>query len=151
MRNFVLREKRHLASLLQWEKGDRDSGGLGVTCVLCKANFIALCSHLYLRQNINREVRRSRIWHSSESESALERFEPVAAAMLWSDGQGTLFARVAARRQKEIKRGIDTHAPRMCQFPQCKTRLPWRQAGFIIIRDIPLPEVYPLSALSICG
>ena len=45
----------------------------------------------------------------------------------------------------------DTHAPRMCQFPQCKTRLPWRQAGFIIIRDIPLPEVYPLSALSICG
>ena len=116
-----------------------------------KISPISLCSHTDAHQNFNREVRRSRIWHSSESESALERFEPVAAAMLWSDGQGTLFARVDARRQKEIKRGIDTHSPRMCQFPQCKTRLPWRQAGFIIIRDIPLPEVYPLSALSICG
>ena len=116
-----------------------------------KINPISLCSHPDAHPNLNREVRHSLTWHSSKSESALERFEPVAAAMLWSDGQGTLFARVAARRQKEIKRGIDTHAPRMCQFPQCKTRLPWRQAGFIIIRDIPLPEVYPLSALSICG
>ena len=50
----------------------------------------------------NREVRHSLTWHSSKSESALERFEPVAAAMLWSDGQGTLFALVAARRQKKI-------------------------------------------------
>ena len=30
----------------------------------------------------NREVRRSLTWHSSESESALERFEPVAVTML---------------------------------------------------------------------
>ena len=49
----------------------------------------------------NREVRHSPTWHSSKSESALERFEPVAAAMLWSDGRGTLFAPVAARRQGE--------------------------------------------------
>ena len=33
-------------------------------------------------QNINREVRHSPTWHSSESESALERFEPAAVAML---------------------------------------------------------------------
>ncbi len=29
-------------------------------------------------QSLNREVRHSLTWHSSESESALERFEPVA-------------------------------------------------------------------------
>ena len=32
--------------------------------------------------NSNREVRHSLTWHSSESESALERFEPVAVAKL---------------------------------------------------------------------
>ena len=32
--------------------------------------------------NSNREVRHSPTWHSSESESALERFEPVAVTML---------------------------------------------------------------------
>ena len=32
--------------------------------------------------NLNREVRHSLTWHSGESESALERFEPVAVAML---------------------------------------------------------------------
>ena len=53
----------------------------------------------------NREVRHSLTWHSSKSESALERFEPVAVVMLWSDGRDTLFALVAARRQKEFKRG----------------------------------------------
>ncbi len=42
--------------------------------------------------NSNREVRRKLTWHSSESESALERFEPVAAAMLWSDGSLAMFA-----------------------------------------------------------
>ncbi len=53
-----------------------------------------------LRVCVNsREVRRSPTWHSSESESALERFEPVAVVMLQSDGRGTLFALVAARRQ----------------------------------------------------
>ena len=71
-----------------------------------KITFISLCSHTDAHQNLNREVRHSLTWYSSESESALERFEPVAAAMLWSDGQGTLFALVAARRQKVFKRGI---------------------------------------------
>ena len=52
--------------------------------------------------NSNREVRHSLTWHSSESESALERFEPVAVATLWLDGRGTLFALVAARRRKKI-------------------------------------------------
>ena len=42
--------------------------------------------------NSNREVLHSPTWHSSESESALERFEPVAAAMLWSDGSLAMFA-----------------------------------------------------------
>ena len=58
-----------------------------------------------MHPNLNREVRHSPTWHSSESESALERFEPVAVATLWLDDRGTLFALVAARRQKEFKRG----------------------------------------------
>ena len=73
-------------------------------CII-KTNLISPCSHPDAHPNLNREVRRSPTWHSSESESALERFEPVAAAMLWLDGQGTLFAPVAARRQKVFKRG----------------------------------------------
>ena len=34
---------------------------------------------------------------------------------LWWDGRGTLFAPVAARRQKEFKRGIDTYAKHVCR------------------------------------
>ena len=80
-----------------------------------KISPISLCSHQDTHPNLNREVRHSPTWHSSESESALERFESVAVAMLWSDGRGTLFAPVAARRQKEIKRGIDTYAEHVCR------------------------------------
>ena len=80
-----------------------------------KISPILLCSHPDAHPNLNREVRRSLTWHSSESESALERFEPVAVAMLWSDGRGTLFAPVAARRQKVFKRGIDTYAEHVCR------------------------------------
>ena len=69
----------------------------------------------FTHQNSNREVRHSLTWHSSESESALERFEPVAVTKLWRDGQGTLFAPVAARRQKEFKRWIDTYAKHVCR------------------------------------
>ena len=83
-------------------------------CII-KINPISPCSHPNFCQKLNREVRHSPTWHSSESESALERFEPVAAAMLWSDGQGTLFAPVAARRQKVFKRGIDTYAKHVCR------------------------------------
>ena len=94
-------------------QGGRDSS----TCAdgTIKINPISPCSHTDAHPNLNREVRHSPTWHSSESESALERFEPVAAAMLWSDGQGTLFALVAARRQKVFKRGIDTYAKHVCR------------------------------------
>ena len=47
-----------------------------------KINPISLCSHTDAHPNLNREVRHSPTWHSSESESALERFEPVAMVML---------------------------------------------------------------------
>ena len=69
-----------------------------------------------LRESVNsREVRHSLTWHSSKSESALERFEPVAVVQQLPDGRGTLFAPVAARRQKEFKRGIDTYAEYVCR------------------------------------
>ena len=86
-----------------------------VSTYIAETNLILLCSHSDPHPKLNREVCHSLTWHSSESESALERFEPVAAAMLWSDGQGTLFARVAARRRKVFKRGIDTYAEHVCR------------------------------------
>ena len=56
--------------------------------------------------NINREVCHSPAWHSSKSESVRGHFEPVAAIKMRLDGQGILFALVAARRQGEFsKRG----------------------------------------------
>ena len=67
-----------------------------------KINPISLCSHPDAHPNLNREVRHSLTWHSSKSESALERFEPVAVVQQLPDGRGTLFALVAARRQGEI-------------------------------------------------
>ena len=78
-------------------QGGRDSS----TCAdeTIKTNPISLCSHPDAHPNFNREVRRSLTWHSSESESALKRFEPVTVTMLLWDGRGTLFALVAARRQ----------------------------------------------------
>ena len=62
-------------------------------------SLISLCSHTDAHPNLNREVRHSPTWHSSESESALERFEPVAVVQQLPDGRGSVFARVAARRQ----------------------------------------------------
>ena len=84
--------------------GGRDSS----TCAdgTIKISPISLCSHPDTHPNLNREVRHSPTWHSSKSESALERFEPVAVVQQLPDGRGSVFARVAARRQKEIKRGI---------------------------------------------
>ena len=49
---------------------------------IIKISPISLCSHQDTHPNLNREVRHSLTWHSSKSESALERFEPVAVAML---------------------------------------------------------------------
>ena len=68
--------------------------------VLPKQTSISLCSHPVPHPKLNREVRHSPTWHSSESESALERFEPVAAVKLRLDGSLAMFAPVAARRQK---------------------------------------------------
>ena len=102
----ALTKARIFASLLQWEKVARFTATDEVLLqYIAKENLISLCSHPDTHPNLNREVRRSPTWHSSESESALERFEPVAVAKLRLDGRGTLFARVAARRQKEFKRG----------------------------------------------
>ena len=64
-------------------------------------------------QTSTREVRHSPTWHSSESESALERFKPVAVVQQLPDGRGSVFAPVAARRQKELKEGL-THMRSMC-------------------------------------
>ena len=94
-------------------QGGRDSS----TCAdgTIKINPISLCSHTDAHPNLNREVRHSPTWHSSKSESALERFEPVAMVQQLPDGRGSVFARVAARRQKVFKRGIDTYAKHVCR------------------------------------
>ena len=83
-------------------------------CII-KINPISPCSHTDAQPNLNREVRHSPTWHSSESESALERFEPVAVVQQLPDGRGSVFAPVAARRQKVFKRGIDTYAKHVCR------------------------------------
>ena len=80
-----------------------------------KINPISPCSHPNFCQKLNREVRHSLTWHSSKSESALERFEPVAVVQQLPDGRGSVFAPVAARRQKVFKRGIDTYAKHVCR------------------------------------
>ena len=49
---------------------------------IAEITHISLCSHPVPHQKSNREVRHSLTWHSSESESALERFEPVAVVKL---------------------------------------------------------------------
>ena len=71
-------------------QGGRGSGKCadGTTVI----NLISLCSHPDLHPNLNREVCRRLTWHSSESESALERFEPVAAVKLRLDGSLAMFA-----------------------------------------------------------
>ena len=45
-------------------------------------NLVSAQTFPFPHPNPNREVHRSLTWHSSESESALKRFEPVAVAML---------------------------------------------------------------------
>ncbi len=47
-----------------------------------KTNPISLCSYPNFCQKLNREARHSLTWHSSKSESALERLEPVAVIKL---------------------------------------------------------------------
>ena len=57
-----------------------------------KINLISPCSHPDTHPNLNREVRHGLTWHSSKSESALERFEPVAVDKLRLDGSLAMFA-----------------------------------------------------------
>ena len=83
-----------------------------------KINPISLCSHPDMHPNLNREVRHSLTWHSSKSESALERFEPVAVVQQLPDGRGSVFAPVAARRQKVFKRGKHSS---FCPFRSFRT------------------------------
>ena len=83
-----------------------------------KITLISLCSHPDAHPNLNREVRHSLTWHSSESESALERFEPVAVVQRLPDGRGILFAPVAARRQNVFKRGKHSS---FCPFRSFRT------------------------------
>ena len=72
-----------LISLLQWEKVARFTSTDEVLLqYIAETNPISLCSHPNPHPSLNREVRHSPTWHSSESESALERFEPEAAAKL---------------------------------------------------------------------
>ena len=85
---------------------------------IAQINPISLCSHPDAHHYSNREVRHSPTWHSSESESALERFEPVAVVQQLPDGRGTLFTLVAARRQKVFKRGKRSS---FCPFSSFRT------------------------------
>ena len=85
---------------------------------IIKISPISLCSHTDAHPNLNREVRHSPTWHSSESESALKRFEPVAVVQQLPDGRGSVFARVAARRQKVFKRGKHSS---FCPFRSFRT------------------------------
>ena len=83
MRNFVLRETRHLTSLLQWEKVARFTAADEVLLqYIAEITHISPCSHPNMHPKSPREVCHSLTWHSSESESALERFEPVAVVKL---------------------------------------------------------------------
>ena len=80
---FTLKIIWRFASLLLREKVARFTAADEVLLqYIAETNPISLCSHPDLRQNINREVCHSLTWHSSESESARGRFEPVAVAML---------------------------------------------------------------------
>ena len=70
-------------SLLQWEKVARFTATDEVLHVYCAKQILSRYVRTRTRTiTSTREVRHSPTWHSSESESALERFEPVAVAML---------------------------------------------------------------------
>ena len=71
---------------------------------MCKANFISLCSHTDAHPNLNREVRHSPTWHSSKSESALERFEPVAVVQQLPDGRGEVCSHESPRGDRRCSK-----------------------------------------------
>ena len=80
---------------------------------IAKENLISLCSHTDMRPNLNREVCHSLTWHSSKSESALERFEPVAV-VCYSGTVGALCSHRSPRGDRRcLKEGL-THMRSMC-------------------------------------
>ena len=123
-RPLKVRELTDLRSKRGRRRRDRVSGRGSDTYAdeTIKITLISLCSHTDAHPNLNREVCHSLTWHSSESESALERFEPVAVVQQLPDGRGTLFAPVAARRRKVFKRGIDTYAKHVCRHRRDRGR-----------------------------
>ena len=100
------------------ETGHRGSGTYADKTI--KINPISLCSHPDTHPNFNREVRHSPTWHSSESESALERFEPVAAVKLRLDGSLAMFAPEGDgclnRARREDAGGIHKAGTTLCDF-----------------------------------
>ena len=87
---------------------------------IIKISPISLCSHPDAHLNLNREVCRSLTWHSSKSESALERFEPVAADKLRLDGSLAMFAPEGDgclnRARREDAGGIHKAGTTLCDF-----------------------------------
>ena len=82
----------HALSARPLDNGCRGRGSDTYADETIKINPISLCSHADMHPNLNREVRHSLTWHSSESESALERFEPVSVDKLRLDGSLAMFA-----------------------------------------------------------
>ena len=67
-----------------------------------------------LRESVNsREVCHSLTWHSSKSESALERFEPVAVVQQLPDGGALCSHRSPRGDRRCLKEGL-THMRSMC-------------------------------------
>ena len=134
---MVGRELTDLRSKRGRRRRDRVSGREYSKCAdeTIKINPISLCSHTDAHPNLNREVRHNLTWHSSESESALERFEPVAVVQQLPDGRGSVFAPVAARRQKVFKRGILSS---FCPFRSFRTseKNSERKYSFCILRVV---------------
>ena len=134
---MVGRELTDLRSKRGRRRRDRVSGREYSKCAdeTIKINPISLCSHTDAHPNLNREVRHNLTWHSSESESALERFEPVAVVQQLPDGRGSVFAPIAARRQKEIKRGKHSS---FCPFRSFRTseKNSERKYSFCILRVV---------------
>ena len=81
-------------------------------CII-KISPISLCSHPDMHHYSDREVCHSLTWHSSESESALKRFEPVAW-LSYSRTVGALCSHRPPRGdRKSLKEGL-THMRSMC-------------------------------------
>ena len=72
----------HALSARPLDNGWRGRGWSPCADETIKITLISLCSHTDAHPKLNREVRHSLTWRSSESESALKRFKPVATVKL---------------------------------------------------------------------